>query len=80
MSPSTRVLVTGAAGQVGVDLMDVLRGVTPLGGDATFQPDSRPVGEAEFEPMGFTRRDLDVTDRDRVAAVLRKETRTPVST
>jgi len=32
------VLVTGAAGQVGVDLMDVLRGVTPLGGDATFQP------------------------------------------
>jgi dTDP-4-dehydrorhamnose reductase len=70
MSSSTRVLVTGAAGQVGVDLMDVLRGVTPLGGDATFQPDSRPVAEAEFEPVGFTRSELDVTDRDRVAAVL----------
>jgi dTDP-4-dehydrorhamnose reductase len=65
------VLVTGAAGQVGVDLMDVLRGVTPLGGDATFQPDSQPVGEGEFDPVGFTRGELDVTDRDRVAAVVR---------
>jgi dTDP-4-dehydrorhamnose reductase len=70
MSASTRVLVTGAAGQVGVDLMDVLRGATPLGGDATFQPDGRPVAVAEFEPIGFTRADLDVTDGDRVAAVL----------
>jgi dTDP-4-dehydrorhamnose reductase len=56
---------------VGVDLMDVLRGVTPLGGDATFQPDSRPVADAEFEPVGFTRAELDVTDRDRVASVLK---------
>jgi dTDP-4-dehydrorhamnose reductase len=70
MSSPTRVLVTGAAGQVGVDLMDVLRGETPLGGDTTFQPDSRPVGGAEFEPVGLTRSELDVTDRDRVAAVL----------
>jgi dTDP-4-dehydrorhamnose reductase len=71
MSRSTRVLVTGAAGQVGVDLMDVLRGVTPLGGDATFQPDSRPVGDSEFEPIGFSRSELDVTDRDAVVATLR---------
>jgi dTDP-4-dehydrorhamnose reductase len=70
VSSSTRVLVTGAGGQVGVDLMDVLRGVTPLGGDASFQPDSRPIGEGEFEAIGVTRSDLDVTDRDRVVAVL----------
>jgi dTDP-4-dehydrorhamnose reductase len=50
--------------------MDVLRGVTPLGGDASFQPDSQPIGEGEFEPVGFTRGELDVTDRERVAAVL----------
>jgi dTDP-4-dehydrorhamnose reductase len=50
--------------------MDVLRGVTPLGGDATFQPDSRPVGGTEFEPVGFTRAELDVTDRDRVTDVV----------
>lgn len=72
MSRPTRVLVTGAAGQVGVDLMDVLRGVTPLGGDATFQPDSKAVGEAEFDPVGLTRGELDVTDRDRVTATLRE--------
>jgi dTDP-4-dehydrorhamnose reductase len=62
--------VTGAGGQVGVDLLDVLRGVTPLGGDPTFQPDSRPVEEAEFEAVGVTRAQLDVTDGDRVAATL----------
>jgi dTDP-4-dehydrorhamnose reductase len=72
MSRSTRVLVTGAAGQVGVDLMDVLRGVTPLGGDATFQPDSLPVIEGEFEPAGFARSELDVTDRDAVVATARE--------
>jgi dTDP-4-dehydrorhamnose reductase len=71
MNHSTRVLVTGAAGQVGVDLMDVLRGITPLGGDATFQPDAEPVGEGEFDPVGFARSELDVTDRDAVVATAR---------
>ncbi|MGH3732658.1 MAG: dTDP-4-dehydrorhamnose reductase [Acidimicrobiales bacterium] len=71
MSQATRVLVTGAAGQVGVDLIDVLTGVTPLGGDATFQPDARPVNRGEFDPIGLARRDLDVTDTDSVVATLR---------
>jgi dTDP-4-dehydrorhamnose reductase len=71
MSQSTRVLVTGAAGQVGVDLMDVLRGATPLGGDAAFQPDSLPVSDGEFEPVGFARSELDVTDRDAVMTTVR---------
>jgi dTDP-4-dehydrorhamnose reductase len=59
-------LVTGAGGQVGVDLVDVLRGLTPPGGDATYQPDGRVVATDEFEVLGLTHRDLDVTDRDAV--------------
>jgi dTDP-4-dehydrorhamnose reductase len=59
-----RVLVTGAAGQVGVDLVDTLAGVTPLGGDDGFQPDGHRVEPDEFEVLGLTRRELDVTDRD----------------
>jgi dTDP-4-dehydrorhamnose reductase len=66
MSSPTRVLVTGAAGQVGLDLMDVLRGETPLGGDPSFQPDGRAVIAGEFEAVGCTRDTLDVTDRDAV--------------
>lgn len=65
MSP-TRVLVTGSAGQVGVDLLDTLDGVTPLGGDEGFVPDGRRVANDEFEVLALTRRDLDVTNRDAV--------------
>jgi dTDP-4-dehydrorhamnose reductase len=71
VSRATRVFVTGAAGQVGVDLLDTLRGVTPLGGDTSFQPDAKPVGESEFEVLGLDRHDLDVTDRDAVLRSLR---------
>ena len=65
MTRATRVLVTGAAGQVGVDLMDVLAGVTPPGGDPSFQPDAE-VREHEFDVRGVAHRDLDITDRDAV--------------
>ncbi len=71
MSRGVRVLVTGAAGQVGLDLVDVLEGTTPLGGDASFHPDHAPVGPEEFEVLGLTHHDLDVTDRDAVVGALR---------
>lgn len=66
MSRATRVMVTGATGQVGIDIVDVLGGVIPPGGDRSFQPDARPVPEGEFEVLGLTRHDLDVTNRDAV--------------
>ena len=66
MSGATRVLVSGAAGQVGVDLIDVLGGVVPPGGDRSFQPDARRVFDGEFELLGLTRHDLDVANRDAV--------------
>ncbi len=66
MSRATRVLVTGAGGQVGVDLVDTLVGSVPLGADVSFQPDERPVESGEFEVLGLTHHDLDITDRDAV--------------
>ena len=71
MSSATRVLVTGAGGQVGVDLVDVLGARTPLGADSTFNPDGRSVREGEFEVVGLTRHELDVTNRDAVLGSLR---------
>ncbi len=62
----TRVLVTGSAGQVGLDLLETLAGATPLGGDGNYSPDGRPVEHDEFEVLGLTRHDLDITDRDAV--------------
>jgi dTDP-4-dehydrorhamnose reductase len=67
---AVRVLVTGCAGQVGVDLMDTLSGLTPVGGDDQFQPDGEDVDSGEFEVLGLTRHDLDVTDRDAVRRAL----------
>ena len=66
----TRVLVTGATGQVGVDLTDTLMGGSPPGSDVTFQPDATTVDGDEFEVVGLGHRELDVTDRDAVRRTL----------
>jgi dTDP-4-dehydrorhamnose reductase len=71
MSRATRVLVTGASGQVGLDLLDILRGHMPLGGDQSFQPDAKPVGQHEFEVLGLNHHELDVSDREAVRSALR---------
>jgi dTDP-4-dehydrorhamnose reductase len=63
--------VTGAGGQVGVDLVDILNGVMPLGADALFQPDQRPIDAEEFEVLGLTHSELDVSDQGAVLASLR---------
>ena len=62
-----RILVTGANGQVGVDVVDTLNATTPPGGEPTFQPDARPVLPNEFEVFALSHHDLDVSDRDAVS-------------
>ena len=71
MNRPTRILVTGAGGQVGVDLVDILRGDVPAGARADYAPDHEPIGTDEFEVLALTRHDLDITDRERVDAALR---------
>ena len=71
MNRPTRILVTGAGGQVGVDLADILRGDVPWGASAAFVPDGRAIEDDEFEVLALTHHDLDITDRDRVVAALR---------
>jgi len=71
MNRPTRILVTGAGGQVGVDLVDILHGDSPLGASTTYSPDGRDVDDDEFEVLALTHHDLDITDCDRVMAALR---------
>jgi dTDP-4-dehydrorhamnose reductase len=67
---TTRVVVTGALGQVGVDLVDTLRAAKVPGGSSDYLPDGRPVAEGEFEVFALSRRDLDVTDERAVELAL----------
>ena len=72
MNRPLRVLVTGAGGQVGVDLVDILGATTPLGASTTFSPDGRDIDDDEFEILALTHHDLDITDRDRVVAAVER--------
>jgi dTDP-4-dehydrorhamnose reductase len=55
------VLVTGAAGQVGVDLVDTLRGLH-VPGAAHYWADGRAVSDDEFDVVGVTRHEVDFTN------------------
>ncbi len=62
--------MTGGYGQVGVDLVDYLMGRVPLGGRADFAPDQRPLDSEEFEVIGLSHHDLDVSSPEQVEAAL----------
>jgi dTDP-4-dehydrorhamnose reductase len=59
-----RILVTGAGGQLGRDVVDVLSGAVPSGGRLV------PVGSPAVEVVGTDHSRLDVTDRSAVGAVV----------
>ena len=70
MSRATRVLVTGAAGQVGVDLVDTLRAVVVPGADEHYWADGRGVDDGEFDVLALTRHDVDFTNEAALAAAV----------
>jgi dTDP-4-dehydrorhamnose reductase len=65
-----RVLVTGASGQVGTDLVDALEGRRPVGGAGTALLGGDPVAPDEFEVTALSHAELAVDDAQAVASVL----------
>jgi dTDP-4-dehydrorhamnose reductase len=62
-----RVLVTGASGQVGTDLVDALEGRVPAGGASTALLGGPPVGDGEFSVTAASHGQLAVDDAAAVA-------------
>ena len=62
-----RVLVTGAAGQLGRDVVDVLSGSLPVGGSDVWLKSLSPLGSADADAtvLGLSHSELDVSDRRR---------------
>jgi len=65
-----KVLVTGAGGQVGSDLVDALHGRMPVGGASTALLGGPPVSEDEFDVVALGHADLAVDDAEAVAAAV----------
>jgi dTDP-4-dehydrorhamnose reductase len=65
-----RVLVTGATGQLGTDLVDALHGRVPVGGGATALLGGAPVAPGEFEVTALSHADLAVDDAAAVDAAV----------
>jgi dTDP-4-dehydrorhamnose reductase len=63
-----RVLVTGATGQVGTDLVDALHGGTPVGGRSSALLGGTPVATGEFETVATTHSSLAIEDEAAVGA------------
>ena len=72
MSRPVRVVVTGASGQVGVDLVDTLRGRTVRGARTSWHPDGLAVHSDEFEVLGLSHHELDITDREAVQRAIER--------
>jgi dTDP-4-dehydrorhamnose reductase len=62
-----RVVVTGAAGQVGADLVEALNGNVPVAGIATALLGGAPVEPGEFDVVAWGHRDVDVADAAAIA-------------
>ena len=62
-----KILVTGATGQVGSDLIQVLHGQQPRAGRATALLDAQAVRAGEFDVVAFSHSDLDITNAQAVS-------------
>ncbi len=66
-----RVLVTGATGQVGTDLVDALAGRLPVGGTSTALLGGPRVAPGEFDVVALSHTELSVDDAAAVDAAIR---------